>query len=55
MHPQYRFISLLDIPLQRSPRFRYKVRHPFRCKGRHDSAAKVATYSAAKYTTLLLI
>ena len=46
---------LLDIPLQRSPRFRHKVRHPFRHKGRHDSAGKVATYSGAKYATLLLI
>ncbi|SHM98341.1 hypothetical protein SAMN05216269_1101, partial [Flavobacterium xinjiangense] len=34
-------LNLLDIPLQRSPRFRYKVRHPFRSKGRHDSTAKV--------------
>ncbi|UQD57549.1 M48 family metallopeptidase [Flavobacterium sp. K5-23] len=49
------FYHLMDIPLQRSPRFRYKVRHPFRYKGRHDSAGKVATYSGAKYATLLLV
>ena len=54
-HEKLSRIVQVDIPLQRSPRFRHKVRHPFRYKGRHDSAGKVATYSGAKYATLLLI
>jgi hypothetical protein len=43
---------LLDIPLHSTPRFRYKVRHPFRAKVHQYSAGKVTIYSAAKYATL---
>jgi len=45
--------TLLDIPLQSTPRFRHKVRHPFRGKVPRYSAGKVTIYSEAKYTTLL--
>ena len=47
-------IGRLDIPLHSTPRFRYKVRHPFRWKGRQYSAGKVATYSTSKYATLMM-
>ncbi|MDO7742266.1 MAG: hypothetical protein MUP99_00770 [Pedobacter sp.] len=43
----------VDIPLHSTPRFRYKVRHPFRSKVHQCSAGKVTIYSAAKYATLL--
>lgn len=45
--------ATLDIPEQSTPRFRYKVRHPFRSKVRQHSAGKGTDYSAAKYATSL--
>jgi adenine-specific DNA-methyltransferase len=50
----YKWYEILDIPLYSTPRFRYKVRHPFRWKGRQYSAGKVATYSASKHSTLMM-
>lgn len=49
----HQVMSMMDIPLHSTPRFRYKVRHPFQSKVHQYSGAKVTNYSAAKYTTLL--
>jgi len=43
----------LDIPLDSTPVFRYKVRHLFQSKVHQYSAGKVTNYSGAKYATLL--
>jgi hypothetical protein len=38
----------MDIPLHSTPRFRYKVRHPFRAKVHQYSAGKVTISSFCK-------